>query len=454
MDKKFSKYREDILNGNIAKTLLMLGWPLMIGGLLHTTYNLIDTFWLGKLGKEAITAPANTWPIVWLMISLGMGAGIAGIALVSQYIGAQKKEMANKAATQVFVFMFLISIVIGFFGFFFSPYILRFVSVPPEIFDIVLSYIRIIFLGIPFMFMTLAFDFILRGFGDTRTAVKITGASLVLNMVLDPLMIFGISFFPRMEVAGAAWATLISRAFVGLIAVYLLFSGRVGIKLERKYLVPEKEFIKKILSIGMPSSIGQSTVAFGFVVLMRFVNTIGIVAIGAYGIGNRIVSIIFTVTGGITGANTTMIGQNLGARQEKRAEKCVWTSIGIVFSILMACSIALYLTRSWTFKVFVNDPEVIAEGMNFIRIFVFSLPFFSVFQTVGSTFQGSGQTKYQMVLGMIRLWAMRLPFCYLFAFTLDKGASGIWIGMALSNIFGSLVALAFFMTGRWKKTVI
>jgi putative MATE family efflux protein len=209
MDKKFSKYREDILNGNIAKTLLMLGWPLMIGGLLHTTYNLIDTFWLGKLGKEAITAPANTWPIVWLMISLGMGAGIAGIALVSQYIGAQKKEMANKAATQVFVFMFVIAIVIGISGFLFSPYILRFVSVPSEIFDIVLSYIRIIFLGIPFMFMTLAFDFILRGFGDTRTAVKITGTSLILNMILDPLMIFGISFFPRMEVAGAAWATLI-----------------------------------------------------------------------------------------------------------------------------------------------------------------------------------------------------------------------------------------------------
>ena len=454
MNEKLTKYQDQILNGNIGKTLLMLGWPLMIGGLLHTLYNLIDMFWLGKLGKEAIAAPANTWPIVWLMISLGMGAGIAGIALVSQYIGAQKKEMANKAATQVFVFMFTIAIVIGIAGFFFSPYILRFVSVPPEIFDLVLSYIQIIFLGIPFMFMTLAFDFILRGFGDTRTAVKITGTSLVLNMILDPLMIFGIGFFPRMEVAGAAWATVISRAFVGLIAVYLLFSGRVGIKLEKKYLMPEKEFIKKILSIGMPASIGQSTVAFGFVILMKFVNKIGIATIGAYGIGNRIVSIIFTVTGGIAGANTTMIGQNLGAKQEKRAEKCVWTSIGIVFSILMATSIALYLTRSWTFKIFVDDPEVIAEGMNFIRIFVFSLPFFSVFQTVGSTFQGSGQTKYQMVLGMIRLWGMRIPFCYLLAFTLDKGASGIWLGMALSNIFGSLVALAFFMTGRWKKTVI
>jgi len=92
MDKKFSKYREDILNGNIAKTLLVLGWPLMIGGLLHTMYNLIDTFWLGKLGKEAITAPANTWPIVWLMISLGMGAGIAGIALVSQYNRCAEKR--------------------------------------------------------------------------------------------------------------------------------------------------------------------------------------------------------------------------------------------------------------------------------------------------------------------------------------------------------------------------
>ena len=451
---KLARYQEEILKGNIAKTLIILGWPLMIGGLLHTMYNLIDTFWLGKLGKEAITAPANTWPIIWLMMSLGMGAAIAAVALVSQYTGAQEKEMANKAASQVFGFISIVAVIIGILGFLFSPYILTFISVPSEIFDIVLEYLRIIFLDIPFMFVTFAFEFILRGVGDTRTAVKITGASLVLNMILDPIMIFGIGGVPRLEVAGAALATVISRALVGFIAIYLLFSGKVGIKLEKRYLFPEKKFIKKILSIGMPSSIGQSTVAFGFVVLMKFVNSIGIAAIGAYGIGNRITSVIFTVTGGITGANTTMIGQNLGAQQETRAERCVWTSIALVFSVLMAASVALYLTRSWTFRIFVDDSEVIAEGMNFIKIFVFSLPFFSVFQTVGSTFQGSGQTKYQMVLGMIRLWGMRIPLCFLFAFTVDKGATGIWLGMAVSNILGSLVALAFFMTGRWKKTVI
>ncbi|MEA1992855.1 MAG: MATE family efflux transporter [Euryarchaeota archaeon] len=454
MDGKFARYRDEIINGDITKTLLTLGWPLMIGNLLHTMYNVIDTFWLGKLGKEALAAPTNTWPIVSLMMALGMGAAVAAVALVSQYMGAEKKEMANKAATQVFVFMFIIAIVISILGFIGSPFILKSISVPPSIFDLVLEYIRIIFIGMPFMFATFAFSFILRGLGDTRTAVKIMGGSLIMNMILDPLMIFGIGFFPRLEVTGAALATVISRAFVGTIAIYLLFSGKVGIKLERKYMMPEKKFIKKVLSIGMPASIGQSAVAFGFIILMKFVNEIGVVAIGAYGVGNRLTGILFTVTQGITMANTTIVGQNLGADQVERAEKSVWRSIGIVFSILAVGSVAIFISRQWIFKVFIDDPAVIAEGTNFVKIFVFSLPFFSVFQTVGSTFQGSGQTKYQMVIGLIRLWGLRLPLCYLFAFILSKGATGIWLGMMLSNILGSLVALGFLRTGKWKKTVI
>jgi putative MATE family efflux protein len=454
MDAKFAQYRDEILNGSIVRTLLMLGWPLMIGSLLQTLYNVVDTFWLGKLGKEALAAPANTWPLIWLMISLGMGAAVAAVALVSQYVGAEKAEMANKAATQVFAFMFFISSIIALFGIILSPYILEFMSVPTVAFDMVLEYIQIIFLGIPFMFTMFAFSFILRGLGDTRTAVKITGTSVILNMILDPLLIFGVGFFPQWEVGGAAVATVISRALVGIIAVYLLFSGKLGIKLEKKYLKPEKAFIKKIISVGLPASIGQSTVAFGFVILMKFVNRVGLTAIGAYTIGSRITNLLFTVTGGITMANMTMIGQNLGAQQETRAEKSVWASIAIVFFMLAASSIIIFFSRVWVFKIFVNDPGVIAEGKNFIRIFVFSLPFFSVFQTVGSTFQGSGQTKYQMILGMIRFWGLRIPLCYLFAFTMGMAATGIWIGMMISNIVGSLVALGFFMTGRWKKTVI
>ena len=454
MDRKFSKYHEDILNGKITKTLFLLGWPLMIGGVIQTVYNLIDTFWLGKLGKEAVTAPLNTWPFVFLMISFAMGVAVAGIALVSQYIGAKEKEKANEAATQVFVFMFLMAIAIGVTGFLASPMVLKLMSVPEEIFDIVLSYMRIIFLGMPFMFSGISFDFLLRGFGDMKTPVIVGAIAAGLNTVLDPLMIFGIGFFPRMEVSGAALATIISRAFVSVIAIYLLFYGKVGIHLRKKYLKPKKEIMKKIITIGIPASIGQSGVAFGFVILMKFVNKIGVLAIGAYGIGNRLTNILFMVTGGITGASTTMIGQNLGADQEKRAENVALKTMKIVFLILMIGAIGMYIFREDMYRVFIDDMGVINEGANFIKLFVFSLPFFAVFQTVSATFQGAGQTKQQMIFGLIRLWGLRIPLCYILAFTLSYAATGIWIGMALSNILGSFVAFLWFLKGSWKKKVI
>ncbi|MFW6048856.1 MAG: MATE family efflux transporter, partial [Candidatus Bipolaricaulota bacterium] len=235
---RVERLKDDILHGPIIKTLLVLGWPVIISNALQMLYNLVDTYWLGKIGKVAVAAPTVGFPVVFLLISLGFGFSIAGGSLVSQHTGAGSSQTANRAAGQVLAFMFISSLVLSALGFGIAPGLLKtLMGVPEDVFPKALVYIRIIFSGLPLMFSFFAFRSLIRGIGDMVTPMLVTGLSVVVNMFLDPLLIFGVGFFPELGVAGAALATVLSRGAASLVAVYLLFSGRLEIHLKARDLI-------------------------------------------------------------------------------------------------------------------------------------------------------------------------------------------------------------------------
>ena len=187
---KLEDKRYQILNGSIVKTILVLAWPVMIGNLLQTAYNLADTYWLGKVSKEAVAAPGTAWPIIFAFLAVSMGIATAGVSLISQHLGAGNPEKSNKAAGQVFGLLLIISVITGILGFFGSSWILRnIIDTPQAIYPLALSYLKIIFMGLPFMFTFVAFRFLLRGTGDMKTPMYIMGLGVLLNVILDPLLI-------------------------------------------------------------------------------------------------------------------------------------------------------------------------------------------------------------------------------------------------------------------------
>ncbi|MCD6507880.1 MATE family efflux transporter [Candidatus Poribacteria bacterium] len=446
--------RTEILKGSIIRVLFVLMWPIVLGNLMQTAYNLADTFWLGKLSKEALAAPTISWPIIWLMLSLSDGIGVAGTALVAQHTGAGNREGANRAAGQVLAFLLIISCSLATAGFLLIPYLMRWMGVEPMLFDKAVSYSRIVFASVPFMFGFFVFSGLLRGVGDTVTPMKLGAISVILNIILDPLLIFGVGFFPRMEVSGAAIATAFSRGVATIAAIYLLFSGKVGVKVSAHHLRLRMDMVKKIVKIGIPSSMGSSGSALAFTMLMKVIASFGTAAISAHGVGIRVTSILRMPVFGLAAATATMVGQNLGADQIKRARRSVWTATGLGFMMMVAGGILCLLLRQYLVRVFIDDPDVVRLGARFFSIIAFSIPLFAVSRLTSSAFQGSGHTIYSMGLSLFNLWVLLLPSAYLAGRILGWGVTGVWMAMVWSNLITAVASLLLFVRGVWERKVI
>jgi putative MATE family efflux protein len=448
---KHEQMRGEILNGNIEKTLLRLAYPLIFFNLIFILYNLTDTFWLGKLGREAVSAPTVSFPLIWTMMSFGSGFAVAGFAFVSQYAGAAQWDKAKHHIANLLSLMFFSSLLLGVIGFFIAPWILFVLGVPADAYTNAVTYLRVMFLGIPFSFEGFAFSFALRAIGDTKTPTIINSFAILLNVTLDPFLIFGIGPFPKLEVLGAALATIIAYSIASIVSMYFVFSGKLGITFSLSEFKPDFSLYKKLFIVGVPASIGQSLNALGFVIVIGIVSHFGSIVIAAYGIGQRIINLIFTVSDGISMAMSTMVGQNLGAQNFSRIRTIVQKTIVINTILISIPTIIIFFLRTKVFGIFINDPLVISEGSIFYTYFLIAMPFFGLFFISTSVVSSAGRTRESMVLGVIRVWGFRVPFAY-FLSTL-WGTQGIWIGMALSNIVGAGFAYLWYKRETWRKTV-
>ncbi len=457
--------KDEMLEGSVISVMFKLAWPLMISSFLMTLYNLVDTIWLGRLpGEEAtysVGAMGMSWSVVFLMMGLGMGFGVAALALISQHTGARMFEEASRDAGQLYMLSILFSLFVGVIGYFATPFLLDFLTgtgeEAAELAYYGTQYLQVVFLGLPFMFMFFSFSFILRGWGDTITPMLITAVSVSINIFLDPILIFGFGPIPKMGIQGAAIATIATRGVGAMIGLYLLFRGNLGIKLKLSYMVPDFGKIKKLLVIGLPASLGREGSAFGFVLIWYFINRLPNqeIAAAAYGAGNRILNITFLVMGGLAMAISTMVGQSLGADMKKRAEEVAKKGLLLLFGLMGAIAIALFLLRNILIAFIIpGAPDVIAEGGNFLLIFALAMPFFGVFRGITGILEGSGHTIQQMILSLSRLWVLRIPLAYIFAFVIGWYSSGIWMGMALSNVIGAGLAFFVYSLGIWKEKVI
>ena len=446
--------REHILKGPIISTLFKLAWPVMIGNTMHVIYHLADTFWLGKLGASAVAALSIGFPLIFFMISIGSGITVAGTTLVAQYMGSGNRKMANKITGQIFTSVGLLSIILAVIGVIFNKKILQLMGAPAKILPEASAYLDIIFAGVPFMFVLFIFAALLRGYGDTKTPMKMMVFSTILNIILDPFLIFGIGFFPKLGVQGAAIATIFSRAVAGILGVYILFSGTKGLHLTWKSLKPDYHEIKKIFTLGLPSAGEHSVVALGMTVLMSIVSQFGTMVVAAYGIGSRILSVVMLPSRGLATATTTMVGQNLGAEQTDRAEKTAWTSSGIIFLLLTILAGLSNLFPAAIIRVFNSNPEVIEVGKSFLRVVGFSFGFLGVRFILGGSFRGAGNTVIAMILAIIALWGFRLPLAHFLSSYLQWGTRGIWWGMFFSNFITAIIAAVWFKRGGWKAKAI
>jgi len=444
----------DMTTGPLVGNLLAVAWPVMLSFLFQTLYNLVDAFWLGKLGKTALVAPTITMNVLFIGLSIAMGLGMGGTTLVSQYRGAQRFQEMRRAAGQTLLLLSVVGTGLAILGLIFSAPIVRLLQTPSDAYAQTLIYMRWILVGVPFMFAFFVYQGIYTGMGDTVGPMQVNGITVLLNVVLDPLLIFGWGPIPALGVAGAAIATCISRALASAIGIVRLFRGDRGFQLQAGDIRWDKRIAGRILKIGLPMSVGQATTSLGFTLLIGIVNTFGSAVTAAFGIGHRIIHMAMVPTFGFSQANATAVGQCLGANKPERASRSVLLSSLMIGAILLPITTLMFFFGGTISKIFVNDPEVISYGRDLFQITSYSVFAFGFVMVLLGSFQGSGHTIPPMILNIARLWGVRIPAAYLLAIVLGLGPAGLWWAMFLSNTVIAIAAAIWFSTGTWKRKVI
>ncbi len=425
----------------------------MLNNLLQMLLNLADAFYLGKLGAAAVSAPTISFNLIFFLVVFGMSFGMAGTTLIAQSKGKGDRERVDFYLGQTTTVLMSMSVVIATVGVTLGGSILRLMQVPEDAFEFTRQYMTIIFAGMPIMFVGFILRSALQGVGNSVTPLIVQSIAIGLNLILDPLVIFGIGPFPRLEVAGAAYATVFSRLVASIVALSILVRGRRGIRLQLRHMKPDWHAIKRLASIGLPASIGQGLSAFGFTVLQGVVNTFGTAVVAAFGIGNRIVGLFNMPALGFSQATTALVGQRLGAKRKDQAVTVVKQSVITIAIFIVSGMTLTFFFGSSFIRFFVSDPEVVQHGATMFRIISMSVVLFALFTVTIGAFQGGGDTKPVMFLNIGRLWGLRLPVAYLLAIVLNWGPDGIWWSIFFSNLVTAVAGFLVLRRGRWLSKI-
>jgi putative MATE family efflux protein len=442
----------ELIQGSVIKSLGKLAIPIVIANLLQAGYQLVDAFWVGRLGGYAVASVAVSTPVVFLSMAVGLGFAMAGSILIAQYFGARNQAMVNHIAAQTLLLVIVISTLLALTGWMLSPFFLKLLHVTTQVYDNALGFLRISFIGLIFNFSFFVFQSIMRGVGNVTMPVYIVLGTVLLNFALDPLFIFGWGPIAPQGVMGAALATLGTQSIACFIGFIILFRGRHGVHVEWKHFIPDWNHIKRAFNIGLPGSIEQSMRALGLMVMTFLIAGFGTTTVAIYGAGSNILQVVLIPALGLSMAISTLAGQNIGAGNIPRAAEAAKLGAWLGFGILTTIGIIVFFTAEPLVAFFVpGDAEVINGGANFLRIMCLSWGFMGLQLCLTGVLRASGNMVTAMVLTLVSQWVLQFPLAYIFSHHGDLGANGIWWAFPVSNIIIALITMGVFSKGDWKK---
>lgn len=450
MKKRFN--RELILNGNMMQAILSIAIPVVINSFLQTMYNLTDTYWLGKIGTEQLAAINLVSPVQNIILNFGSGITVAGSVLIAQYIGARDDDNAKSMANQIFACAMIFACVCATICFIFTPSIVRWLGADGNTLQYGITYLRIVVLDMPLLYTINIFSATNQAQGDTVRPMLLNLLGIVINMILDPLLMIVLD----LNIAGAALATLLAKAPSALIAFYSLNRKSNPIHLDLKHLRFEKDKMRSILRVGLPTAIGGSTMQLGFLLMSKNVYAYGTEAMAAYGIGNKVNGLITLPSNGIGSAVATIVGQNVGANQYDRAKQGYQLSMRISVIFLFVGGMILSRTPISTaiVSIFSDDASVIAMAADFLSIMAFCCWTNGIYNSTIGLFQGTGHTEVTMLVDASRLWVFRFLTLFICEVVFNMGVSSIWYCVVVSNAISSAILYVLYRMNIWRKPAL
>lgn len=457
--RKFWKYfmiavrgeEKTFTKGNIDKALFLLAIPMILEMIMESLFAVVDMFFVSRLdSNHAIATIGITESFLFIIISLALGLSSAAIAVVSRRVGEDRFEDASKAGAQAILLSIVVGCVIGVFGFIYTPDLLRLMGSDEALIQEGTTYTRIILTFNIILILLFVNNAIFRAAGDATYAMKTLWLANGLNMILDPIFIFGLGPIPAMGLEGAAIATCIGRGIGVAYQFNHLMNGKSLIKIAVSYFKPVKEIILKLLKIAVGGAGQHVITSCSWIFMVYIINQFGSEAMSGYTIAMRVIMFTLLPSWGLSLAASTLVGQNLGAKQPDRAEKSAWKAAFYNMVFLVIVSIIFFFSANFIIGIFSQDAAVVHQGSVALKIICAGYIFFAYEMVLGQCFNGAGDTFTPTFLNFIAFWLIQIPLAYFLANQLDMGPSGVYLSIAISSSILAIMAIFIFKKGKWK----
>jgi putative MATE family efflux protein len=445
---------QDFTRGSLHRAIALLAIPMVLEMAMESVFAVVDAFFVARLGADAVATVGLTEAVLTLVFAVAIGLSMGATALVARRIGEGDREAAAVTAVQVYALGLAVSLAVAVLGFLAAPDILRLMGASPSVVAGGTGYTRILLAGSPTVLLLFLGNAVFRGAGDAAIAMRVLWFANLINIVLDPCLIFGWGPFPELGLAGAAVATTIGRGAGCLyqIVVLVRHGGRVAIR--RRHLRLDRAVLARLVRVSA-GGIGQYLVATAsWVFLVRVIAVFGSAALAGYTLAVRVVIFTILPSWGLTNAAATLVGQNLGAGQPERAERSVWLTARVNVVFMGAVALLFMLLPEALIGIFTDQPEVVAVGVICLRWVASCYLVFAYGLVMIQAFNGAGDTTTPTVLNLLCYWVWQLPVAWVLAVPLGLGPTGVFVAVASSEILLGIAGIVLFRRGRWKERVV
>ncbi|SEB52670.1 putative efflux protein, MATE family [Tenacibaculum sp. MAR_2009_124] len=446
--------QQDFTSGSLRKAVFMLSIPMILEMLMESIFALVDIIYVSRVSVNAVATVGLTESVLTLVYAVAIGLSMAATAMIARRVGEKDIKKANETAVQVVYLGILISIIISVIGILFPKEILELMGGKPDLIEEGYRYTQIMLGGNITVMLLFLINAVFRGAGNASIAMWTLILSNGLNLILDPLFIFGLGPIPALGVEGAAIATTTGRGVAVLVQLIILFKGKGKIQLGIKYLIFKIQLLLDIIKVSL-GGIGQFIIGTSsWVFLMRIISEFGSEVLAGYTIAIRIMLFTLMPAWGMSNAAATLVGQNLGAQQPDRAEKSVWIT-GKYCALFMGIVSIVYLLFATTFLSWFSDnPNVISNGSLCLRVMSAGYIAYAYGMVVIQSFNGSGDTFTPTLINFICFWLFQLPFAYIMAIHLNYGPQGVFWSITIAEVLIAILGIWLFRKGKWKSVKV
>jgi putative MATE family efflux protein len=444
----------DYTTGDLNRAILLLAIPMVLEMVLESLFAIVDVFFLSRIGANAVATVGLTESLLSLVFAIGIGLSLSTTAMVARRIGEKDHEGAAVAGVQAIALGLMVSVLIGVPCLIFAPDLLRLMGASPDIVRIGTGYARIALGGSGVLLMLFLNNAIFRGAGDAAIAMRLLWVSNVINMVLDPCLIFGLGPFPRLGVTGAALATFTGRSIGVGYQFYRLLRGTERIRVLRQQIRVQWDVLWRLVRVSLTGILQFAIAHTSWIGLVRIVSIFGASALAGYTIAIRILVFVILPSWGLSNAAATLVGQNLGAGQPERAEASVWRTG--VYNVLFLGGIGVFFVffSVPVVRLFTQDPSVVPAAATCLRILSYGNIAYAYAMVMLQAFNGAGDTITPTIVNLFGFWMLEIPLAWWLAIPRGMKSSGVFFSIVVAEAAIAGASVILFRRGRWKEKKI